>query len=100
MKHELEGKKMALMGFGVPVSEEFEEPRWEQALDRIVVDGDLAQPQLRLGDEAFAVGATYARSEVRDHQEPEASRGDSGKILREKALLGLLAGDLREENLS
>ena len=91
---------MALTGFVVPVAEELEETRWEQALDRVVVDGDLAQPQLGLGDEAFAVGATYTRVVVRDHQEPDAGRGDSDKILREKALLGLLARDLREEYLS
>lgn len=99
-KHTLEGEQTAGT-YGVLliiISPVLVERYWERTVGRIVVDSALLERHDRLVDAEFALEAAYARLEVGDHQESEARRKHPDKVLPQKRLFGLLAGDLREEN--
>ena len=99
-KHTLEGEQptgiygVLLIIFSPVLVERY----WEGAVGRIVVDSALLERHDRLVDAELALEAANARVEVGDHQEAEARRKHPDKVLPQKRLFGLLAGDLREEN--
>ena len=75
-----------------------EESYRDREVGRIVVDTALPEWHDRLVDAALAFEAANACLEVGNHQESEACRSHSDKVLPRKRIISLLAGDLCEEN--